>query len=396
MADVIVVGARCAGASTALLLAQRGYEVLLLDSAPFPSDTMSTLYIQQPGVALLRDWGVLDGLIASGCPRLDSVTYTLGDIRLEGPAAVLEGVGGAYAPRRAVLDQLLVKAAVAAGTRFMDRSRVLSLDVANGIVNGVCFRDAAGTVRHEPARLVVGADGMRSAVAREVGATLRVAHPVASCAYYSVWEGLSAGLEYSEQPNRYAAVIPTHEGRTIVATYFPQAEFASIKRDALGAHTQAIAQLLPALAAAMPGAERVGRLQGTGDQQNFFRQAQGPGWVLVGDAGHHKDSITARGITDALLQAHWLATEVGDSLMEAPRLSAALSRFERIRDDELAEPYRNALAVAKLTVSPSRRSMMRAIGSSPTLTQLYFEVLAGVRSTDDLLVPELLDALSDG
>lgn len=209
MADVVVVGARCAGASTALLLARLGYDVMLLDSASFPSDTMSTLYIQQPGAALLQTWGVLDELIASGCPKLDSVTYTVGDVRLQGPASVLDGVSGAFAPRRAILDQLLVEAAVTAGVRFHDRCRVLSLDTTSGSVTGVCFRDGAGQVRHEPARLVVGADGMRSSVACEVGAVTRVTHPAASCVYYTMWEGLFAGLEYNEQPRRYAAVIPT-------------------------------------------------------------------------------------------------------------------------------------------------------------------------------------------
>lgn len=181
-----------------------------------------------------------------------------------------------------------------------------------------------------------------------------------------------------------------------MATYFPQSEFSSVRRNALTAHTDTIAQLLPEFAAAMPEAQRVGRLQGSGDQQNFFRQAYGPGWVLVGDAGHHKDSITARGITDALLQAQWLSMQIGDSLHEDEALAAALGRFEQVRDETLAEPYRNALAVAKLSISPSRLSMMRAVKRSPTLTVLYFEVLAGLRSMDDLLVPELLDALSLG
>ncbi|MFD9698201.1 NAD(P)/FAD-dependent oxidoreductase [Lentzea sp. NPDC059081] len=392
MFDAIVVGARCAGASAALLLARAGRKVLLIDRSEFPSDTMSTLYLHQPGVARLARWGLLPAVAASGCPKLDRVTYQVRDVRLQGAAAVLGDVDGTYAPRRAVLDKIVADAAVAAGAEFRDATRLVRL-TGDDRVDGVVLRDRAGGEVVEKAHVVIGADGMRSTVARLACAPPVRSDPLATCVYYSFWQGLPAHFEFHERTGGWVAVIPTNDGLTIIATYLPQDRFATIRADPLAGHLDAVRTTAPGVFDRAMAAERVDRLHGTGDQRNFFRQAWGPGWALIGDAGHHKDSITARGITDAMLQAELLADSIAPCLDDPVRLDAAAQEFGVARDKTLVEVYRSTLATARLEVGPARLAMLRAISTSPDLTSRYFGVIAGMNSMDDLITPDLLARL---
>ena len=389
MYDVIVVGARVAGAATALLLARAGRRVLLVDRARFPSDTLSTHYIHQPGIARLARWGVLDAVRATGCPALDRTVYQVGDVRLDGGTVPAHGQSAAYAPRRYLLDQILVDAAVAAGAQFRDGCSVSGLVYDGDRVVGVKCRSAAGTPVEERARLVVGADGMRSAVAKAVGAPYTVHDPLMSCIYFTYWRGVTSQFELYERPGRWIGAIPTNDGATLIAAYFPQAEFDRVRGDALEHYLENIRTTAPDLYERTAGAERVERLRGTGDQQNFFRMPNGPGWALVGDAAHHKDSITARGISDAFLQADLLADAVGGVLDDPVRLDEALRRYGEQLQDELFEGYRNTLFVSRLEVTPDRMAMLRTVQQSPELTERYFAVAAGGMSVDELYDEEL-------
>ncbi|MFB7908817.1 NAD(P)/FAD-dependent oxidoreductase [Kitasatospora sp. NPDC056076] len=393
--DAVVVGARVAGAATALLLARAGRKVLLIDRAAFPSDTMSTLFIHQPGVAKLSEWGVLPALLDSGCPVLDTISYEVGGVRLAAPAPVMPGAPAAFAPRRQVLDQLLVDAAVKAGVEFVDRANLQELVHSDGRVTGVRFRTATG-VRTEYARLVVGADGMRSRVAQLVDAPLEVSDPRASCVYYTAWTGITTGFGFHESPGNWIVRIPTHDDITLISTYFPQDRFAEVKQDPFRHHLAAVRSTAPELYQQVAEADQVEAIIGTGDQQNYFRRGHGPGWVLVGDAGHHLDTISARGITNALLQAAFLAEELAVGTADPVRLDAALARFTRRRDEELTEPYQSTLELARLTVTPSRLEMLRTIAASPELTGRYFTVVAGMLGIDELFDDDaLFDDLDD-
>jgi flavin-dependent dehydrogenase len=392
MFDAVVVGARCAGASAALLLARAGYEVLLVDRSEFPSDTMSTLYIHQPGVARLARWGVLDAVVASGCPKLDRVTYCAADVRLHGPAVAFGCIDGAYAPRRELLDQILVNAAVEAGASFRDGSRLVGV-TGGDRVSGVVLRDSTGREMSERTRLVVGADGMRSTVARLASARTVVMDPLTTCVYYSFWRAVPAHFEFYERTGGWVAVIPTSDNLTVVAAYLPQDQFPAARKNSLATYLRAIRMTAPDVFSRVMAGERVGRLRGTGDQQNYFRQASGPGWVLIGDAGNHKDSITARGITDALVQAELLAQVIGSELTERDRLDIALRQFGEQRDAALISHYRNALVVGRLQLTESRLAFLRAISSSSTLTASYFGVVAGINSLNDLMTEELIALL---
>lgn len=402
MYDAVIVGARVAGASTALLLAQRGYRVLLVDRAEFPSDTMSTLYIHPPGVALLARWGVLDAILDTGCPTLDTITYDVGGIRLSGPAPATAYAKACYAPRRYVLDQHLVQAAVAAGAEFADRTSVRDLIWRDDRVVGVQLSRADKTERGEQtrtvqARLVIGADGMNSKVASLVRAPLVRSDPLLSCVYYSQWQGIVTGFGYHEGPGSWIARIPTHDGVTFVATYFPQDRFAELRQDPLAGHLAAIEAGAPDLHEQVRSSEQVGRLNGTGNQQNFFRRPDGPGWALVGDAGHHLDTITARGITNALIQAQLVADAVaGQDFADAAGLDARLARFARECHETLDEPYVSTLELARLRVPDSRMTLLRTISDSPELVADYFAMIAGTLDEADFFTPELLAVLPSG
>jgi 2-polyprenyl-6-methoxyphenol hydroxylase-like FAD-dependent oxidoreductase len=165
--DAIVVGARCAGSPTAMLLARKGYKVLVVDRATFPSDTVSTHIVHPPGVAALRRWGLLDRLVATGCPPIDTYAFDFGPFTLAGAPGTDEAPV-AYGPRRTVLDKLLVDAASEAGAEVRERFTVEEVVVEDGQVTGVRGHGRGGRTVTERARVVVGADGRHSLVARAV------------------------------------------------------------------------------------------------------------------------------------------------------------------------------------------------------------------------------------
>src|SRR5438093_9868178 len=157
MYDAIVVGARCAGSPTAMLLARKGYRVLLLDKASFPSDTLSVHYIHQPGVARLKRWELLDRVVASNCPPVHRLVIDFGPFALAGAPPPADGVAEGYAPRRTILDQILAEAAVAAGAELREHISVDEVLTDGERVVGIRGRAAGGATVTEKARVVIGA-----------------------------------------------------------------------------------------------------------------------------------------------------------------------------------------------------------------------------------------------
>ncbi|MEO6082662.1 MAG: NAD(P)/FAD-dependent oxidoreductase [Umezawaea sp.] len=387
--DVIVVGARVAGSSAALLFARGGHRVLLLDRATFPSDKLSTLYIQQPGVARLNRWGLLDAVKATGCPPIEHVIYELGDAHVEGCSTGVDGNRAAYAPRRHLLDPILADAAVQAGVEFLPGREVVGLVWSGDRVSGVRYRLTDGTESMATAHLVVGADGMRSAVAELVGAAKVVEHPRLTCAYYAFWTGLDAVFEMYEGPTGWIATVPTNDA-VLVSAYAPQSEFDTVRKDARRAYLDRIKTNAPSLHDRLQDAEQIGRIHGTGDQQNYFRLPIGPGWALIGDAGHHKDSLTAQGIGDALMQAELLVDSVRDGVADPARLRAGLAVFAAERDRRLMPYFSATLLVAQAEAQDKRLALLRAVSSDPELTQRYFDTIAGILPLGELYTPELM------
>ncbi|AZM51518.1 FAD-dependent oxidoreductase [Streptomyces sp. WAC 01529] len=392
MYDVIVIGARCAGSPAAMLFARQGYRVLLLEKARFPQDTLSSHYIHQPGVALLGRWGLLDKLRDTGCPPIDHESYEGPGVRLDGFSLPVDGHRTTYAPRRFVLDPILAEGAVASGVEFQESCAVTDLVFEGDRVVGVRYTTPGGAEATERARLVVGADGMRSLVARKAGARNVVEHPRMSCVYYSYWAGVPAGFELYERPGRWIVAAPTHDGLTLIMTYFPQDEFSEVRKAVEPAYLEAVRSTSPELSERMSAGERVEQLYGTGHQENYFRKAYGPGWVLLGDAVHHKDSITARGITDAFLQAQSLTGHIGERLHDEAALEEALRCYEEDLEETFSDIYQGALNVAELKPQ-GRMEMLRKLVGHQELIDRYFSTVSGACSFDDFYNAELLAVL---
>ena len=343
MYDAIIVGARCAGSPTAMLLARKGYKVLMVDKAGFPSDTMSGHYIHQRGVACLERWGLREAVAATNCPPLNTIRFDVGPFALEGRLAPVEGVAEAYCCRRYLLDQVLVDAAVAAGAELREHVSVQDLVWDNGRVTGV--RTANGV---ETARIVIGADGAHSLVARLVGAPVYDAYEPLSAGYYTYWTGIETDGKVHLLPrgDRFLGFAPTNDGKTMAFVQGPAAQFHEMRSDIEGQYLAAMNRD-PWATEQMARATRVERFTGTADLPNFFRKPYGPGWALVGDAGYHKDPITAQGITDAFVCSEMLAEAIDAGFSGRRGLEAGLAAYEAARNEMAGPIYHFTMDVAR-------------------------------------------------
>jgi len=332
--DVIVVGARCAGAGLALLLARRGLDVLVVDRKPYGADTLSTHALMRAAVLQLHRWGVLGRVIAAGTPPIRRTRFVYGAETVTVDIKPADGVEALYAPRRTVLDRILVDAARGAGAAVRFGTTMLDLSRRpDGRVDGVVLRRPDGEIATVHAGLVVGADGMRSTVARLVAApvTREAAHTTA--VLYGYWRGLDQpDSEWHFAPGVSAGVIPTNDDETCLFAGMPPARFRETRGPGMaGLHRRVIAEAAPAIAARVDGARAPEKLMGFAGLPGFLRRSHGPGWALVGDAGYFKDPITAHGISDALRDAELLADAIADGR------PAALADYEATRD-RLAGP----------------------------------------------------------
>ncbi|MGH8719667.1 MAG: NAD(P)/FAD-dependent oxidoreductase [Burkholderiales bacterium] len=220
MYDAIVVGARCAGSPVAMLLARRGWSVLLVDKNTFPSDTMSTHFIHPTGIACLKRWGLLEKVIESNCPPVSKWMIDFGSVTLTGPPPI-DGVAEAYCPRRVVLDEILARAAQRAGAELREGFTVR--EVLMEQVVGVRGETRGGASLVEHARIVIGADGLRSVVAHAVNAPIYEERPDLCCACYTYWDDVPLeGAEFYVRDGRVALAFPTHDG--LVCTFVEWAQ----------------------------------------------------------------------------------------------------------------------------------------------------------------------------
>jgi flavin-dependent dehydrogenase len=342
---VVVVGGRVAGAATAMLLARAGHDVLLVDRARLPGDTTSTHAFVRGGVVQLQRWGLLDEVLASGAPAVRAVTlrrYDDGSAPLRFEVADKAGVDLLVAPRRYVLDDILLRAAVAAGVTVRDRTTVRRvLHDATGRVVGIEAIDADARRHRILADLVVGADGVRSRVAEQVGAPVLERHdPSGVCLYAYVagvpWEG----YEFHLGDRAYGGVFPTHDGQGCVWLIRPLHLAGSLLRAGSArndAWRTALARLLPDLGDRVAVGTLAGPVRGAAGLPTYVRRAVGPGWALVGDAGYHRDPITGHGMTDALRDAELLAV-AADRALGSPRADEQrhLAAYPAARDAALA------------------------------------------------------------
>ncbi|MEM9148108.1 MAG: NAD(P)/FAD-dependent oxidoreductase [Pseudomonadota bacterium] len=325
--DAVIVGARCAGAATAMLLARAGLRVLAIDRAEYGSDTLSTHALMRGGVASLARWHLLPALKAAGTPAILRTTFTYGDDAVTVPAK--DASQALFAPRRTVLDRILANAARTAGAELRFGCTVDSLETdADGRVTGLRYLDRSATRIHVSAGMVIGADGAASRVAEQAGAVTRMSGPSGGATLMGYVGGLRAedltGFDWHYRPGSMSGLIPTNDGQACVfvsgqAERFRGAPLAETFRARLR-------QAAPALADMLRRTEPLGRLRRFGGRPMHLRQAYGPGWALVGDAGCFKDPCTAHGITDAFRDAELLARAV---VADGP---GSLAGFEATRD----------------------------------------------------------------
>jgi 2-polyprenyl-6-methoxyphenol hydroxylase-like FAD-dependent oxidoreductase len=357
--DVIVVGARCAGAPTAMLLAQRGYRVLVVDRASFPSDTISTHILHPLGVRALSRWGLLDSLAVTGCPPMHTYVFDFGAFTLSGAPGTTEAPV-AYCPRRTILDKILVDAAARSGAEIREGFVVEEILTEDGSVIGIKGRTKLGDAVVERARVVVGADGLRSRVAEAVHPERYDEKPPLLAGYYAYWSGLplDGRFENYSRMRRGFAAAPTHDGLTMVIVGWPYAEFAENKRDIEGHYLKTI-QLAPAFADRLRGARQESRFVGM-TVPNFFRKPYGPGWALVGDAGYIRDFITGQGMMDAFHDAELCADALDSALSGARPFEDAMSEYQLRRDARVKAMYELTCQLATLEPPPPEMQQLLA------------------------------------
>jgi flavin-dependent dehydrogenase len=384
--DAIVVGARCAGSPTAILLARKGYRVLLVDRATFPSDIVRNHVILYRGMRLLHRWGLLERVAASNCPPLCRQLFDLGDFPLVGYPPAEEGIPGEFAPRRIVLDKLLVDAAVEAGADLHEGCPVEEVLFEGDRTTGIRYRTPGDATVIATAPIVVGADGQYSLVARAVQARTYNERRALTCAYYSYWRDIGTdGLEIHILPDPVLLLsFQTNDGLACVAAQYPMARFTSVRADIEGSFFQTL-DSAPELAERVRAGERVERFRGASDMVNFFRQAAGPGWALVGDAGVHKDPFTASGISDAFRDAELLSDAIDDGLSGRRALDDALADYGRARDAAVMPYYEETCTAASFNPPRPEDLQVRAIirGNQHAMNQ-YLGIGRGTVSREEL------------
>jgi menaquinone-9 beta-reductase len=372
--DLIVVGARCAGATMAALAARAGLRVLLVDQVTFPSFTLSTHTMHADALAVLDGAGVLPEVEAVGAPRIEEVVCDYGDFQIVGPPPPVDGIDHGLCIPRYRLDAILVRHAGRCGARVATDSRVSGLLISDGAVRGVTIR-SGGRTTSVTAPLVVGADGRLSTVASRAGASYR--HRQRSGWY--LWYGYFAGVParepsayelYFEQAS-FAYVFPTTDGLHLIGGEFAFKEHPR-------RHGEDLLRLLrdcPRLWQRMGDARLVEGPYGMFRIDSFMRDASGSGWALVGDASFFKDPCTGQGMFDAFRGAQLLAQRIVEGWALAGDPLHRLDAYPEDREREFGEWYRFTCRAAQaVPVSPERRRFLRLIAEDPSLTAEYLGI----------------------
>lgn len=367
--DIVIVGGRIAGASTALLLARAGARVAVVERGRRGSDTVSTHGLMRAGVLQLSRWGLLDRVVAAGTPPILRTSFHYPDgepVRVS--IRPSPGVDALYAPRRTVLDRILADAAEEAGATFMPETTVTSLlQGRDGRVRGVAAQDARGSRMQLEGALTVGADGIRSVVAQHVEASILRQGRRASATLYRYVQGMPGeGYEWVYGDRAAAGLIPTNAGDTCVFVSTTPSRMRELRRSG---REKAFTALLRSA-----GGELVDRvlassertpMRGWSGVPGHVRQSWGPGWALVGDAGYFKDPITAHGITDGLRDAELLANGILETLSGQALEAVALSAYQTTRD-RLSNQFRAVTEeVAGFDWDAARaRELLRSVSSA--------------------------------
>jgi len=281
-------------------------------------------------VLQLARWGLLDRIEAAGTPPVHRTVFHYEDEVVDIPIKPKHGVSALFAPRRTVLDRVLVDAAVEAGATVRHRVRAVDLVRGSGQrVEGLVLQDEAGGRAAVGARTVVGADGRGSVLASLLEPPVTREGRHATAVLYGYWSGLEAqGYEWHWGREAAAGLLPTNDDQVLLYAGVSSRRFADeIRHDVASGYRRIVEESSPALLPRLAGARMVGSLRGFPGQAGHLRRPWGPGWALVGDAAYFKDPITAHGISDALRDAELLADAV------AAGTDSALGEYEAARDE---------------------------------------------------------------
>jgi 2-polyprenyl-6-methoxyphenol hydroxylase-like FAD-dependent oxidoreductase len=391
MYDAIIVGARCAGSPTAMLLARQGFKVLLVDRATFPSDTISTHILWPHGTEILARWGLLDALAATGAPPIcRDMTFDVGPFALRGAIPDANDGRGGFCPRRTVLDSLLLRAAVEAGADVREGFIVDELLVDGGRVVGIRGHGREATRIEERARIVIGADGVNSFVARAVRAPEYDVRPIAACGYYSYFSGIRQDdIELYVRDHHAFGGAPTNDGLHLVMVNWPARDFAAVRADVEGQVQRAL-ESAPGFAARVREGRREEPWYGTAGVQGYFRKPFGAGWALVGDASYNRDPITAQGISDAFTEAEMLATALGTA-WSGGALEEGLAGYEAARNERVRPMYEFTSQLAALDPPPPEmRALFGALYRNQDATNAFLSAITGAIPLSDFMSPDNL------
>jgi 2-polyprenyl-6-methoxyphenol hydroxylase-like FAD-dependent oxidoreductase len=336
---------------------------------------------------------LLDEVVATGCPPIETYSFDFGPITLRGSSRPVDGSTVAYAPRRTVLDAILVDAAREAGVEVREGYAVDEILMDGDTVTGIRGHGPDGTSIDDLAPVVIGADGRSSKVARAVGAPEYNAKPMLQQSFYTYFRNLPVdGMEIFVRPDRGWAAIPTNDDLTLVVVGWAAAEAAAYKADPEGNFLRTL-DLVPEFAARVNDAERVARFT-AGSVPNFFRVSHGPGWVLVGDAGYTKDPITAQGMSDAFYDAERCTTALDAVLSGARSFDDAMSEREQARDRHAMPIYEFTTQLATLEPPPPElQQLLGAIVGNQPATDDFVSLTAGTVSPADFFAPEHIGEL---
>jgi flavin-dependent dehydrogenase len=396
MYDAIIVGARCAGAPTALLLARKGYKVLLLDRGTFPSDMpFSNHYVHQTGSARLKRWGLLDALKESNCPPILTNHFDYGAFSLTGsPVPAEGGVTEAFAPRRLKLDPILVEAAVKSGAELREGFSVQELIFKDGQVAGIRGHEKNGPILTERARITVGADGMFSVVAKAVKAPEYKTGPALEGSWYAYFSGVSmVGWHLWLRPGNVIFAYNTNDNLSLIGVAFAARDLPTVRANVEKHHSSVIAQHAPELWERMQAGKRESRYVG-GAIPSHVRKPYGPGWALVGDAGYQKDPCTASGITDAFGSAEWLADAIDAGLSGRQPLDDALAAYEKTRNNAELPYFDLTTQLAALEPPPPEvQQLLEALRENSEQRSRFFGMLAHTVPVTEFFSPENMQAI---
>jgi flavin-dependent dehydrogenase len=390
MYDAIIVGARCAGSPTAMLLARRGFKVLLVDRATFPSDTISTHILWPHGAEVLARWGLLPRLAGTGLPPIcRRMKFDVGPFALHGTIPDANDGRGGFCPRRTVLDHLLLTAAAESGVEVREGFSVDELLMTDGVVVGVRGRGRGERLIEERARIVIGADGVHSFVARAVRAREYDLRPIAACAYYSYFSGVSQDdIELYVRDHCAFGGAPTNDGLHLVMVNWPASDFPRVRADVEG-HVWPALEHSPDFAARVRGGRREEKWYGTAGVRGYFRKPHGRGWALVGDASYDRDPITAQGISDAFIDAESLAEAVSSVLSGDGTFEKRLAGHETARNERVRPMYEFTTELAALEPpAPEMQALFGALRGNQDATNAFLSAITGAIPLTDFMSTE--------